>query len=257
MGSLSLWWQLTHHHPRTVVSGPRHEVEILSKTLKQRGIRTFRVATDIAFHHPMLTSLSLAMAKDLDGRISPCPPKMSFYSTSAEDPRSSCCHDAHYWTGNMTKPALLTSAVEAAARDGMQLFLEVSSHPVVSHSVQETLLTLGVGEFIMANTMARDTSPEKTILYSMVQLHCHGASIDWQKTMDGPWASDVPGTTWIHKPFYRRIETQSLPTSSITHDTNQHTLTGNRMPVADEKYCCLYNKARQGERTISWKSSGA
>ena len=35
-------------------------------------------------------------------------------------------------------------AVRAAAEDGHRLFLEVSAHPVVSHSIVETLLGMGL-----------------------------------------------------------------------------------------------------------------
>jgi 6-methylsalicylic acid synthase len=216
-----------------VVSGPTEEIKIFSATLKDKGVKAFRVDTDIAFHHPMLCELLEPLAESLNGCISPSMPKVAIYSTSASDPRSLSNRGVHYWLENMVKPVQLTSAVAAAAKDGLKLYLEVSSHRIVSHSIEETLLDLGVGDFTVTNTMMRETPAERTILYSMAQLHCQGARIDWKRHMRGSWAANVPTTTWNHKPVCRKIQARS-ETPNRMHDIDKHNLLGHRISVAGE-----------------------
>ncbi|GES63953.1 6-methylsalicylic acid synthase [Aspergillus terreus] len=216
-----------------VVSGATEAVLALVEDLKSRGVNAFRVKTDIPFHHPMLDQLSEPLREAMAGSLSPRKPRVRLYSTSAEDPRSMVARDIHYWTSNMVNPVRLTAAVQAAVDDGLRLFLEVSSHPIVSHSVRETMLDLGVEDFTVTNTMARNKPADKTILSSIAQLHCRGAVVNWKKQLPGPWALDVPLTTWDHKPFWRHIHTGPISASTL-HDVDKHTLLGQRVPVAGE-----------------------
>lgn len=217
-----------------VVSGTTEAVLALVEDLKSRGVKALRVQTDIPFHHPMLDQLSEPLREALEGSLSPRKPRVTLYSTSAMDPRSTMARDIHYWTSNMVNPVRLTAAVGAAVDDGLRLFLEVSTHPIVSHSIRETMLDLGVEDFTVTNTMARNKSAGKTILSSIAQLHCRGAVVNWKKQLPGPWASDVPLTSWDHKPVWRQIHTGPLSASTL-HDVDKHTLLGQRVPVAGER----------------------
>ncbi|KAE8148403.1 hypothetical protein BDV25DRAFT_168491 [Aspergillus avenaceus] len=163
-----------------VISGPKEDIYNISSVLKDKGVKTFRVDTDIAFH----------------------------------------------------QTTHLTSAVSAAAEDGMNVFLEVSSHHIISHSIEEALLNLGVENFTVCNTMIREMPAEKAILSSMCQLHCQGAKVDWKQYIQGAWASGVPTTAWAHKAFFRRINPYCAETITRTHDPIKHTLIGHRTVVA-------------------------
>ncbi|KAE8387617.1 hypothetical protein BDV23DRAFT_174528 [Aspergillus alliaceus] len=185
-----------------VVSGPKEEVEIFGENLKSKDIKIFRVDTDIAFHHPILRELIDPLAEALD-------------------------------LGNMINPVQLTSAVAAAAEDRKRLFLEISPHRIVSHSIEETLLDIGVGDFIVTNTMLRETPAERTILYSMAQLHCQGANVDWNQHMRDIWAPNVPITTWNHRSISRQIQARSEESSRV-HEVDKHNLLGQRTSVAGD-----------------------
>ncbi|OGM40961.1 hypothetical protein ABOM_010478 [Aspergillus bombycis] len=216
-----------------VVSGPREEIEAFALNLNNKGVKTFRVDTDIAFHHPMLSELMDPLEEALDGCISPSQSKVTIYSTSTSDPRSTMDRGIRYWLDNMVNPVQLTSAIAAAAEDGMRLFLEVSSHCIVSHSISETLLNIGVEDYTVTNTMLRDTPAERTILYSMAQLHCQGAKIDWSQYMQGAWAPNVPTTTWNHRPICRQVNAWSEQPTRM-HDVDKHNLLGHRTSIAGD-----------------------
>lgn len=219
-----------------VVSGPTEAVSRYLEELEARDIGTFNVRTDIAFHSPMMNQLQDPLRGVLDGDIRPCKPTIPIYSTSLDDPRTTRLRDADYWVNNMVNPVRLRSAVEAAAEDGHRLFLEVSSHPIVLHSLQEILGGVGLkeNETFVAYTMRRNTSPKYTIKLAMAQLLACGSSIDWSATLGhrSNWNTDVPSTVWFQKPFYRQVSTHTGVGDTI-HDVDSHTLLGRCAPVAE------------------------
>lgn len=213
-----------------VVSGETSAVAEFDQSLKARGIKTFKVKTDVAFHSPMLKTLVYPLQAALADLIHPRSPTVKLYSSSDPDPRTECLRDIKYWTNNMIRPVLLTSAVDAAAEDGLRLFLEVSSHPIVSQSISETLMGKGINDFSVHSTMERKKPAKKSIHFGIAQLYCRGADIQWEKQMGKNWVEGVPGTHWSHKPFWKRIE--SGPLGASGHDVETHNLLGQGISVA-------------------------
>ncbi|KAJ5375156.1 Acyl transferase/acyl hydrolase/lysophospholipase [Penicillium concentricum] len=213
-----------------VVAGDKEMVAETAEALKARGVKTFTVKSDIAFHSPTLNGLVDPLRNALEKTLSPMSPNIKLYSTALVDPRGQDLRDVEYWAGNMVNRVRLTSAVKAAVEDGYRLFLEVSTHPVVSHSINETLMDAGMEDFAVIPTLLRQKPTEKYILHSIAQLHCRGAEVNWSAQMPGRWATGLPTTTWMHKPIWRKIETAPLHTG-LTHDVEKHTLLGQRIPV--------------------------
>lgn len=214
-----------------VISGEAVAVAEFDQSLKDRGIKTFKVKTDVAFHSPMLKRLVSPLQTAVADSLHPRSPTVKLYSSSDPDPRTECLRDIKYWTNNMIDPVLLTSAVDAAAKDGLRLFLEVSSHPIVSQSISETLMDKGIEDFSVFSTMERKKPAKKSIQFSIAQLYCRGADIQWKKQMGRNWAQGVPGTHWNHKPFWKHIESGPLGASTM-HDVEKHNLLGQDIPVA-------------------------
>lgn len=219
-----------------VISGKTDAVRAYTEQLKKRGIKVMEVATDIAFHSAsMLSPLAAPLMEALGEDIEPRPATVPLYSTADANPRSDGLRDASYWVRNMVNPVLLSSAVNAAATDGFRLFLEISSHPIVSHSVNETIMDRGVddGEFAVIPTVRRNKPAEACILQAIGTLHTKAAHVDFRKQLGREWSPQVPGTQWAHKPIWRKVETGApAGTSSLTHDVDKHTLLGLRNPVA-------------------------
>ncbi|PYI31855.1 6-methylsalicylic acid synthase [Aspergillus indologenus CBS 114.80] len=215
-----------------VVAGSTDALAEKAAEFKERSIKTFTVRTDIAFHSPMLNQLVAPLMQSLEGSLAPTTPTCAkLYSTSLHDPRGSDLRDATYWANNMVNPVHLTSAVQAALDDSYRVFLEVSSHPLVSHSINETIMDAGIEDYCMIPTLARKKPSEKSILHAIGQLHTRGVNVDWKSQLSGPWAGGLPNTSWMHKPTWRQIGAGPLSTSQ-THDVEKHTLLGQRIGVA-------------------------
>lgn len=213
-----------------VIAGAKDGVALVAETYKQQGVKTFVVRTDVGFHSPMMDPLSEDLLSALQGELQPTKPSVKLYSTTLSDPRAQGLRDAGYWVKNMVSPVRLTDAVHSAIADGHRVFLEVSSHPLISHSVTETLLDGEIEDFVVIPTLRRDTSADKSILHALGQLHCNGIEIDWAGQMPGPWAQGLPVGPWLHQPTLPKVS--SSATGMKVHDINQHNLVGHRIPVA-------------------------
>ena len=214
-----------------VVSGKVEVVKQFSAAWKSRGVRVRAVNSDVAFHSPVLSHLATPLLQQLEGVLEAKRPEIPLYSTSLPlDPRGKDARDAKYWVNNMLKPVLLTSAVSAAAEDGFRIFLEVSSHPIVSHSIAETLSEANVADAVVIPTLRRGKPIDKSLLLALGKTHCAGGTIDFQKLFSGSFVPDIPGTLWEHRPYWRTVESGSS-NEKDSHDVRLHVLLGKRTQV--------------------------
>lgn len=213
-----------------VVSGAVDAVDEFSTKWKSRGLNVRSVNTDVAFHSPLLLPLVAPLRAALKSALAPKVPDIVLYSTSLSDPRGNKSRDVEYWVDNMVGPVLLTSAVSAAVEDGHRIFLEVSSHPIVSHSINETLMDVDVTDSVVLPTLLRNKDTQKCILFALSKLHCVGQSVDFRRILPGSWLHDVPGTTWQHRPCWRKVTTSTIG-RNVTHDVNAHVLLGEKIQI--------------------------
>ncbi|EHK46840.1 6-methylsalicylic acid synthase [Trichoderma atroviride IMI 206040] len=200
--------------------------------MNTQGTKAVRVKTDIAFHSPMLNQIVGPLEESLTDALQPRQPTLPIYSTSNRNARTKRLRDVNYWTNNMTGPVFLKSAVNAAADDGYRVFVEVSTHPILLFSANETLLDRGLdyGDMATLATMKRDTSLDAAIMELTAELYIKGVSIDFEANSSYKriWCPSVPGTSWVHKPYYRHVETGFTGQGSLDV-RNKHVLLGQRI----------------------------
>ncbi|OBK70351.1 type I polyketide synthase [Mycobacterium sp. 1274761.0] len=213
----------------TVVSGLTAAVETVTAAWADQGVEVRRVNTDVAFHSPAMDALTGELGR-LTAALPPArPPAVPLYTTALADPRSVAPRDSDYWVANLRGRVRFAEAVTAAAEDGHRLYLEVSAHPVVSHSLVETLLHNGFDEHAVVPALRRDKPQRHSLALAVASLWCHGADYAHGVTAAQPWAADLPGTQWEHRRFWR--ETTPPPSGRHLHDPAAHTLLGGRTAV--------------------------
>ena len=218
-----------------VVSGSNEAVEWYVKRLEKEGVKLWRVQTDIGFHSPMLNQLVSALQEGLGQDIKPQPAVIPIFSTSASDPRTTSLRGIEYWTKNMVDPVWLVDAVEAAVDDGFRVFMEVSTHPIVSHSISEILSTRSIEDSATFGIMSKDTPAERSILNAISWLHTLGAHVHFDSLLGaGPWSTQVPNTPWVHKPYWKAISMGS-GSALQQHDVDTHTVLGGSVEIAGSK----------------------
>ncbi|KAF1977129.1 polyketide synthase [Bimuria novae-zelandiae CBS 107.79] len=216
----------------TVIAGTVDGVDAVTARWYAKGIRARKVKTDVAFHSPVLEQLVDPLRTSLGETLRPKEPLMPIYSTSLEDPRAMHARGADYWVGNMIRPVQLTKAIEAATMDGFRVFVEVSAHPIIAHSIQETLDIGEVADTTIIPTGMRNQDEGKTMLLALAKLHCAGDVIAFDEGLPGWWNHDVPATAWQHQPFWPKIEKPKQPIGQDRSvDVKGHKLLGAKTSI--------------------------
>ncbi len=211
----------------TVISGTAAQVRALADAWAADGVVTRMVNTDVAFHSPAMDELAAELAR-LTSALHPQPPVIPLYSTALADPRSSARRGPDYWVANLRGRVRFAEAVTAAAEDGHRLFLEIAAHPVVSHSMVDTLAHNGIDDYAVLPLHRRNMPEVRSVTTAMAALHCHGAPVDLAPAQPG-WAHDLPGTQWQHRRFWRTPA--APPGGGAVHDVATNTLLGGRLEV--------------------------
>ncbi|MCK8679974.1 type I polyketide synthase [Streptomyces lichenis] len=180
----------------TVVAGDIPAVDQAAERWAEQGWTVRRVDSDVAFHSAHMTEISADLALAV-ADLEPRPARVPLYLTAVEDPRSGRRQDASYWAANLREPVRFADAVRAAAEDGHRTFLEVSAHPVVSHSVTET--TAGIPGVLVVPTLRRNKPERATLLASLARLHCAGVPVDWPVLQPAGHRADLPTRAWQHE----------------------------------------------------------
>lgn len=214
----------------TVVSGTVAAVDEVVEAWTDEGTTVRRVNTDVAFHSPAMDLLTAELARLVGGLPVPGAARVPLYTTALTDPRSTAPRDPDYWVANLRGRVRFAEAVQAAAEDGHRLFLEVSAHPVVSHSIVETLLHGKVTEHAVVPVLRRDQPERRAVGAAIGALYCHGAPVAHGLATAAAWAADLPGTQWQHRRFWRTPTPP--PGVRALHDVASHTLLGGAVEVA-------------------------
>jgi polyketide synthase 2 len=193
----------------TVISGAAGAVEDMVQALDARGIAAHLIAVNVASHSPqvdpLLPDLRAALAD-----LHPTAPTMPFYSTVL-DTGAVPAFDAQYWCANLRQSVRLTDAVHAAAADRHTVFIEISPHPVITHSVTAILDGLLEGPAVLS-TLRRDEDERATFRLQLAAAHCAGVSVDWSLLHGAGRLVDLPPIT-----FDRRRHWTDLSRDSVRH----------------------------------------
>ncbi|WP_237102346.1 type I polyketide synthase [Nonomuraea sp. MG754425] len=213
----------------TVVSGEPDAVAGVLTSWLDEGVPARRVASDVAFHGPQMDPLITDLIAAVAG-LTPGVPGITVYSTALDDPRTTPGFDGAYWAANLRRPVRLTDAVAAAAADGYRTFIELSAHPVVTHSVLETLSEGGHDDVFVGASLRRDRPARETMLNAVAAAHCAGLDVDWQRLQPAGGPVVLPAYPWQRRRHWR---TPSPPdTGSRGHDPDTHTLLGEHVDLA-------------------------
>ncbi|WP_061297353.1 type I polyketide synthase [Herbidospora cretacea] len=222
----------------TVLSGDVAAVEEVVDDWPGEGIVARRVASDVAFHSPQMEPLAVELAARTAG-LTFGAPRIPMYSTALPDPRSTSVLDGAYWAANLRDPVRLAAATTAAAQDGHRVFLEIGSHPVVAHSVTETLSEAGFEDVFVGTSLRRNQPELATFLVAVGTAHCHGVDVDWSRLQPSGDLADLPPYAWQHRRHWRE---SYLENDNRGHDVGSFTLLGAGTSLA-------------GSRTRVWRTS--
>ncbi|MEV6810538.1 beta-ketoacyl synthase N-terminal-like domain-containing protein [Micromonospora sp. NPDC051296] len=211
----------------TVVSGDIAAVDEVIEQWPADRIGVRRVQSDVAFHSPHMDPLTdelRAAAADLDR----APAVVPMYSTVLDDPRETPACDGDYWAANLRRPVRLVDAVAAALADGHRAFVEISAHPVIAHSLRETVDHADIDDAYVGTTLRRHAG-HRAVRAAVAEAYCHGVEVDWARLRPDGRLTDLPRYAWQHREHWREPEP---PVAAGGHDIASNTLLGTATSVA-------------------------
>ncbi|MEV0775473.1 type I polyketide synthase [Streptomyces sp. NPDC050428] len=191
-----------------VLSGEGTVLDRLREELTADDIRAKRVPVDYASHSAYVDALEERLLSDL-APIEPREAEVAMMSTVTGDWVDGTELDARYWFDNLRNRVRFASVVGELATGGPMAFLEISAHPVLGMSIQETLDALD-DNAVVTGTLRRDEGGLDRFVRSAAERHVRGLPVDWATFFPYAEPVDVP-TTPFQRTRYWHPESAAPP----------------------------------------------
>ncbi len=183
-----------------VLSGDGDALDQLRDQLVAEGFRAKRVPVDYASHSAHVEHLSDRLLVDL-GPIAPRRGDIAMTSTVTEEPVGEATVGAGYWFANLRTTVRFAPVVAKLAAAGYTRFVEVSPHPVLAMSIQETLDDVGRTGTVVG-TLRRDEGGLTRFTTSLAELYVRGGAADWTSLVPSARTVDLPTYPFQHQRFW-------------------------------------------------------
>jgi acyl transferase domain-containing protein/NADPH:quinone reductase-like Zn-dependent oxidoreductase/acyl carrier protein len=235
--------------PRTtVISGDPAALEEVLAKLDDRAIFFRRIKVDVASHSPQMDGLLgdlRAALHDVQGKPGTLKMRSTVTGQFALGPEL----DAAYWTKNLRDPVLFGEAVRQAISDGQSLFLEISPHPVLVHSIEDTLRDLS-RDGAAIPSLRRNELERRCMVDALGVLQVYGHELAWNKLFPhGGHVLSLPTYSWQKDRYWLPDDIRSrLPTSrnNATNafvDPDAHPLLGPALVLSIEPSLHVWENA--------------
>ncbi|MDN3265963.1 acyltransferase domain-containing protein, partial [Streptomyces sp. CSDS2] len=121
-----------------VLAGEPEALARVAGVCAERGVRHRVLPVDYASHSGQVAAVEERLLADLASVVARSS-VVPFYSTVSGGLVDTVGLDAGYWYRNLRQPVLFEDATRALAEAGHMVFVEVSSHPVLVSSIEDTL----------------------------------------------------------------------------------------------------------------------
>nr|WP_257902939.1 type I polyketide synthase [Saccharothrix obliqua] len=174
-----------------VLAGGHDAIAEAERHYRERDVRVRRVAASFASHtrhaEPIAAKVVELLA-DVRGRT----PTVPWLSTvDAEWVRTPI--DAGYWGRNLCGRVRFADAIDVLGDQGFGLFVEVSTHPVLTASISGTLADTPAA---VVGTLRRDDGGVDRFVRSLAEVFAHGGTVHWPAVLPTAAPAAVPTTVF-------------------------------------------------------------
>ncbi|WP_254390400.1 type I polyketide synthase, partial [Streptomyces sp. AC550_RSS872] len=181
----------------TVVAGAPEALDELLAKCDQDGVRARRIPVDYASHTAQVEEIESTLADELTG-IVPRSSAVPFFSTLTGSPLDTAKLDGSYWYQNLRHTVEFEAATRAAIDQGFTVFAEISPHPVLVPSVQDSIDDAGRAGAAVGS-LRRDDGGTRRFLTSVAELAVLGVDVDWPAVFAGTGARHVDLPTYAFR----------------------------------------------------------
>ncbi|MGF7124648.1 SDR family NAD(P)-dependent oxidoreductase [Rhodococcus sp. BE178] len=188
--------------PRTVViSGESSAVDRIVGECDSSGVTAQLIPVDYASHSPQMDVL-FSRLSDALGDIVPRPSGIPFYSAVTATLEEPGDLGSAYWFENLRRPVDFVGAVRSALSDGVDVFIEVSPHPVLVPALEQ-IFDAESSDLTAVGTVNRNDAERTSLVLNASRLFCCGVDVDLDAV--APVVRDAVGTVDLPTyPFERK-----------------------------------------------------
>jgi phthiocerol/phenolphthiocerol synthesis type-I polyketide synthase C len=242
-----------------VLSGETKAVEDLLRDFEAHNIFARRVNVAVAAHSSQVDLLQAKLLALL-APLQPQPAQLPLYSTVTGAILNGTEMDAAYWVDNLRQPVLFATAVSRLLRDGFDSFIELSSHPVLLHAIEQTKdegrrtkdresIPPHASRLTLIASGRRDQDEWPVILAGLGRLHVGGYPVNWDALFPQPGPPiSLPAYPWQRERFWFDPSVLLRAGSANTAvSLNGHPLLGAHSQLAADRRSHLW----QGQLSLS------
>ncbi|WEV23889.1 beta-ketoacyl synthase N-terminal-like domain-containing protein [Streptomyces sp. 71268] len=235
-----------------VVSGPPEQVRHAVEGWQRTGGRARLIDVDYASHSPQVDVIADELTELLAG-VEPTGSDVAFYSTVTAERLDTRELTAAYWVTNLRERVRFADAVRRLLEAGHRVFIEASTHPVLTVGLQESFDEAAVAA-VTVPTLRREQGGPAQLAQSVAQAFAAGVAVDWSR-----WFAAEPAPRVVDLPTYafQRERYWLAPAgggagnpADLGLTTSGHPLLGAAVEVADGTTHVL--TGRLSTRTHAW-----
>ncbi|RVX38749.1 polyketide synthase 12 [Nonomuraea polychroma] len=186
----------------TAVTGYPDALAELVAELKEDGIEARMVPGVDTAGHSAQVDVFYDHLLDVLAPVSPATGEVPFYSTVTGGHLDTAKLDAAYWYRNMREPVRFEDASRALIAAGHDVFIEVSPHPLLSGSLQETVADAGA-EAKVLHTLRRKHGGHRRLMAAAAHAHAEGVAVAWDTVFPaGGRQVDLPTYAFQRRPYW-------------------------------------------------------
>ncbi|MDT3396926.1 acyltransferase domain-containing protein [Streptomyces sp. B1866] len=170
--------------PRSVaLAGPPDALDDIVAELTGQGLYAKRIPGVETVGHCSQVETLRDHLLDVLRPVSPRPSTVPFYSTVDGAERDTATLDTDYWYRNTRDQVRFHQSVRALLAAGHRSFIEVSPHPLLSTSIEDTAAELGVPDVAVVGTLRRGQGGVHRVLTSVAEAYVRGVDVDWSPVL--------------------------------------------------------------------------
>ena len=199
----------------TVVAGNPDALELFMETLRSRDIFCRLIKVDVASHSPQMDLIRPELVESLQD-IQPHAATIPFYSTVTLDICDGELLNAEYWGSNLRQPVRFSETVQRLLEDEHVIFIEMSPHPILLSSIEETRIAVERTAYGFAS-LRRDQPELATMLGEVGSLYTLGYDMDWNKLYSYGEIVSLPTYPWQRERYWFETTASSKQTRPGAH----------------------------------------
>lgn len=191
----------------TVIAGEPKAIQQVLDELEAKDIFNRQMRIDIASHSVQMEGAKDKLLANLAGNVIPKKGTIDFYSTVEAKLLEGLSLSPDYWASNLRNPVLFTQTTQKMLEDGVNTFIEISAHPVLSGVLGQSFEHYDFEAYAIPSLL-KEQDEHELFWSAWGKLHTVGYELEWNKLFQSNYnAVDLPNYPWQHKSFW--LETPS------------------------------------------------